>query len=414
MTHALADLDQALALDPKSAAAFQVRGVLHNRKGEYEQAINDLDLAISYDEHSIRAFIARGNAYLALGNPDKAIGDYTSSLKLGLNPFFSLYNRARAYLAKNDYERAIADLNEALQLSPNGTSALVTRAQAYEGKGELDKALADYVSVLKLVPDHALASAGKIRVERKLGAASGKTRQVGEPADGRVALVIGNSQYRDVQPLPNPQRDAALIADELKRVGFKSVHLLVNASRTDIARAMNTFARESARANWAVIYYAGHGMELNGSNYLVPVDATLETDDDIPKQTIALDAVLDAVSPAKQLRLVLLDACRDNPFAAEMHRNEDAGSVGRGLARIEPETGTLVAFATKHGHVAIDGAGEDLPFAVAIAKEMETPGLEITRFFRLVHDDVVTATKNAQEPFTYGQLSATEFYFKGP
>jgi uncharacterized caspase-like protein len=111
---------------------------------------------------------------------------------------------------------------------------------------------------------------------------------------------------------------------------------------------------------------------------------------------------------------VILDACRDNPFIAEMHHSEDAGSVGRGLARIEPETGTLVAFATKHGHVATDGAGEDSPFASAIAKEMETPGLEITRFFRLVHDDVVAATKNAQEPFTYGQLSATEFYFKGP
>jgi uncharacterized caspase-like protein len=175
---------------------------------------------------------------------------------------------------------------------------------------------------------------------------------------------------------------------------------------------MEAFASESATADWSIIYYAGHGMESNGTNYIIPADASLETDDDIPKQTVALDLILNAVSPAKQLRLVMLDACRDNPFVAEIHHHDQSGIIGPGLARIEPESGTLVAFATKHGHVATDGGSDNTPFATAVVKEMKTPGLEIAKFFRVVHDDVVIATKNMQEPFTYGQLPATEFYFR--
>jgi uncharacterized caspase-like protein len=161
-----------------------------------------------------------------------------------------------------------------------------------------------------------------------------------------------------------------------------------------------------------VIYYAGHGIEYDGNNFLVPVDAKYQDDADIPKESVALDEILNAVRAAGKLRLVILDACRANPFVAEMHDTGDTSATGRGLARIEPDGGTLVAFATKHGHTAADGSGQNSPFASALVQRISTPGLEISQLFRLVHDDVYATTQKQQEPFTYGQLSAQEFYFK--
>jgi uncharacterized caspase-like protein len=182
---------------------------------------------------------------------------------------------------------------------------------------------------------------------------------------------------------------------------------LTDASREELSTALKAFSDESKTANWAVVYYAGHGIELDGSNYLVPIDAKFETDSDIPKESVALDQILNSVSSADKMRLVILDACRENPFA-----EKKSLSAGRGLARIEPESGTLVAFATKHGHLATDGAGDNSPFTTSLIRRMDTPGLEINQLFRLVHDDVYASTAKKQEPFTYGQLSAQGFYFK--
>ena len=228
---------------------------------------------------------------------------------------------------------------------------------------------------------------------------------------GRVALVIGNSKYAAIDKLSNPERDAKLVADALQRLGFEKVELLLDGSREAVTAKLKSFADAAANADWAVVYYAGHGIEFDGSNYLVPVDVKFEQDADIPKESVALDHVLNAVSVAGKLRLVILDACRENPFATEMRRT-DAASVGRGLARLEPESGTLVAFATKHGRTATDGAGQNSPFASALVRRMLTPGLEVNQIFRLVHDEVLAETEKQQEPFTYGQLPAQQFYFK--
>ena len=227
----------------------------------------------------------------------------------------------------------------------------------------------------------------------------------------RVALVIGNSHYKAVDALANPERDAKLLADAFRRSGFEKVQLVIDGTREGLLAALKSFAADAANADWAVVYYAGHGIELDGSNYLVPIDVKYENDADIPKESLALDEILNAVGAASKLRLVILDACRENPFVAELKAAQTSGA-GRGLARIEPESGTLVAFATKHGHYATDGTGEDSPFATALVQRMAMPGLEISQMFRLVHDDVYAGTDKQQEPFTYGQLSAQGFYFK--
>src|SRR5467141_3382440 len=139
-------------------------------------------------------------------------------------------------------------------------------------------------------------------------------------AEKRVALVIGNSAYQKVAKLPNPANDAASVAAMFKAAGFDSVESKLNVPAADLRRTLREFAAKARDADIAVVYYAGHGIELDGTNYLIPIDATLETDGDVLDETIPLDRVLFAVEPARQLRLVILDACRDNPFVNRMRR----------------------------------------------------------------------------------------------
>jgi uncharacterized caspase-like protein len=224
--------------------------------------------------------------------------------------------------------------------------------------------------------------------------------------------VIGNSAYTAVPALPNPQRDAAAVAATLRNIGFQKVMLEDDLTREKLFNALRAFAGEAEQADWAVVYYAGHGVEMNGINYLIPVDAKLATDRDVEFEAVAVDKVLSAVDSAKKLRLVLLDACRDNPFANQMRRSVATRSIGRGLAEVEPDAGTLVVYAAKHGQTALDGEGANSPFVTALINRMKTPGIEVRRLFDLVRDDVLAATSRRQQPFSYGSVSGAEdFYF---
>lgn len=233
-------------------------------------------------------------------------------------------------------------------------------------------------------------------------------------SERRVALVIGNSAYRNVSALTNPQRDASAIAGALRQSGFQSVTVLTDLDRNKLTDALQKFAEIAETADWSVVYFAGHGMEIGGVNYLIPVDAKLASDRDIEFQAVSLNTVLNAAERAKKLRLVILDACRDNPFAAQMKRTMASAtrSVTRGLAQVEPEAGTMVVYAAKHGETALDGSGSNSPFATSLAKNLLTPGLEVRRLFDTVRDDVMDITGRKQQPFSYGSISARQdFYF---
>jgi uncharacterized caspase-like protein len=232
--------------------------------------------------------------------------------------------------------------------------------------------------------------------------------------DRRIALVIGNSAYANADTLPNPERDANLVADALKRTGFETVTLLTNLRKDALVNALRDFAARAETADWAVVYYAGHGMEVGGVNYLIPTDAKIAADRDIGFEAVPLEQVLNAAERAKKLRLVILDACRVNPFASQMKRTQTIASrsVSRGLAAVEPEAGTLVVFAAKDGETALDGDGINSPFASALVKNLPTPGLEVRRLFDFVRDDVMEATGRKQKPFSYGSISGRQdFYF---
>src|SRR5215470_7627006 len=206
-------------------------------------------------------------------------------------------------------------------------------------------------------------------------------------ADKRVALVLGNSAYQNVPPLANPVNDAALMADTLKRAGFDVVDFRQNLSALDTRRVLRDFADKSTNADIAVIYFAGHGIEIDGSNYMIPVDAKLERDNDVYDEAFSLDRVLVSVESAKKLRLVILDACRDNPFAQTMKKTVATRAIGRGLAKVEPASpNTLIAYSAKAGSTAQDGDGKNSPFTTVLANHVTTPGLDVRRAFGFVRD----------------------------
>jgi uncharacterized caspase-like protein len=224
-------------------------------------------------------------------------------------------------------------------------------------------------------------------------------------AANRVALIIGNSAYQRVPMLANPENDADSMSILFKRMGFDVVQLQKDVGINDMRRVIRDFSETAREADIAVIYYAGHGIEVGGLNYLIPVDAALRRDIDVEDETVSLDRLLQVMEPARQLRLVILDACRENPFATSMRRTMVSRSIGRGLARVEPTTSnTLIAFAAKAGSTAADGTGTDSPFTSALLKHLETPGLDVRLAFGRVRDEVLKSTTGGQEPFVYGSL----------
>jgi uncharacterized caspase-like protein len=228
-------------------------------------------------------------------------------------------------------------------------------------------------------------------------------------ADKRVALVLGNSAYQNVAQLPNPVNDAAVMAATLKEAGFDLVDSRHDLAAADTRRALRDFADRARDADIAVVYYAGHGIEVDGANYLIPVDAKLERDTDVYDEALSLDRVLIAIEPAKKLRLVILDACRDNPFAKTMKRTVASRAIGQGLAKVEPSSpNVLIAYSAKAGSTAVDGDGKNSPFTSALSKHLTTPGLDVRRAFGYVRDDVLRNTGNRQEPFVYGSLGGED------
>ncbi|WP_371259227.1 caspase domain-containing protein [Bradyrhizobium sp. WSM1743] len=228
-------------------------------------------------------------------------------------------------------------------------------------------------------------------------------------AEKRVALVIGNSAYKSVPKLANPANDAGLIGGMLRKAGFDTVDVRQDLNAPEMRKALREFGARTRDADVAVIYYAGHGMEVDGINYLIPTDAALETDTDVYDEALPIDRVLVSIEPAKQLRLVILDACRDNPFAKTMKRTVASRAIGRGLAKVEPTSpNTMIAFAAKAGSTASDGDARNSPFATALADHLPKPGLDLRKAFGFVRDDVLKSTANKQEPFVYGSLGGDD------
>jgi len=230
-------------------------------------------------------------------------------------------------------------------------------------------------------------------------------------AEGRIALVVGNANYEHVPALANPTNDAADISQALQRLGFR-VTTVRDANFESLRRALLEFGRATSGADMAVMFFAGHGIEVTGENWLLPVDSLLKNDSDVDTDAISLRSAILAVSNASRLGLVILDACRNNPFALKTRKVTPARTIDFGLAPVKPTENVLVAYAAQDGTTANDGTGRNSPYTTALLHHIETPGLEVEFLFRNVRDDVIAATNYEQQPFVYGSLSREDIYLK--
>ncbi|MBR0973539.1 caspase family protein [Bradyrhizobium japonicum] len=232
-------------------------------------------------------------------------------------------------------------------------------------------------------------------------------------AETRVALVIGNGAYVSTAQLPNPSHDAEDVAASLKRSGFE-VFQGIDLRQADMQDLTIRFARAASRADVAMFYYSGHAMQYNGVNYLMPVDAVLTDEADL-KRFVRVDDIVNDLQQAKNLRILVLDSCRDNPLAETLKRSAGstrAASIGRGLSKVEAPRGTIVSFSTQSGQVAADGAGRNSPYTTAFLKHIEEPQ-EIGDVFRDISSDVYDSSGKTQLP----ELSLSiigKFYLNGP
>lgn len=232
-------------------------------------------------------------------------------------------------------------------------------------------------------------------------------------AETRVALVIGNGAYANTAKLPNPPHDAEDVAASLKRSGFEVIEG-ADLRQADMQDLTIRFARAASRADVAMFYYSGHAMQYNGVNYLMPIDALLADEADL-KRFVRVDDIVNDLQQAKNLRILVLDSCRDNPLAETLKRSAGttrAASIGRGLSKVEAPRGTIVSFSTQSGQTAADGSGRNSPYTSAFLKHIEEPQ-EIGEVFRDISSDVYDSSGKTQLP----ELSLSiigKFYLNGP
>ncbi|MEZ5666399.1 MAG: Ig-like domain-containing protein [Alphaproteobacteria bacterium] len=224
----------------------------------------------------------------------------------------------------------------------------------------------------------------------------------------RVALVIGNGDYQVANPLPNPPNDAQAIADKLREIGFE-VFLGLDLTRDDLNALLQQYTRALDGADVGLFFYAGHGLQVDGINYIVPVDAVLERAADLDFEVVDSNIVLRQFDRPNFTGLVFLDACRDNPLARSM--STGTRSIGRGLAEVTSATGTLIAYATQPGNVAYDGEGEHSPFTQALLDHIDTPDMEIRLMLDYVGEEVAEMTNGQQQPWVHFSRLRGGFYF---
>lgn len=228
-------------------------------------------------------------------------------------------------------------------------------------------------------------------------------------AEKRVALVIGNSTYQNVPALKNPKNDATDTSRALKRLGFEVIEG-IDLDHQSMQKRIRQFSRALKGADIGLFYYAGHGLQVNGENYLAPVNTTLSDENDLDFETIKLNLILRQMKRSARINLVFLDACRDNPMGQSLSANSRSANIGRGLARVEEESGMLISFATSPGKIALDGTGRNSPFTKALLKNIATENVSVSDMMIEVRKQVMEETKQKQVPWETSSLTG-QFYF---
>jgi tetratricopeptide (TPR) repeat protein len=403
---AIADLTEAIKLDPRSALAFHTRGIVWQAKGDPERALADFQMSLQLDPQRIAVYLSKGLAWHAKGNDDRAIAELTEAIKI--DPYFTAAysTRGAIYAGQSDYTRAREDLKTAIALPPKYEDGKSSQASARTLLPLVELGLmAGKLAQPEVGPDAVSAApaqkAALPPIQGTFQATHGR----------RTALVIGNSAYSSFPKIPNPRNDAEDLAKALTALGFE-VLLGTDLSRADMEERLIRFSRQARAADTALVYYAGHGIQHQGINYLAPIDARLEDESDL-RRLISLQDVISDLQGASQVRILMVDACRDNEAVQQLASSlpkTRAAAFSRGLAKVDVD-GTLVAFATQANRVAADGDGRNSPFAAALLKHLPTPGIELRTLMTRVRADVVQSTEGKQRPEVWDSMVG-EFAFK--
>ncbi len=424
--HAMADYNDLIRFAPRSRSAavslagvYRGRGIVQVKEHEFDLAISDFNEAIELDPNSAYAYGNRAEARARKGDLQGAFADSETAIHLDEKSASPHAYRAYIFAKMGQFDRAFAEIAEAFKLDNNSFDAFLYRGELYLIKGQLQQARPDFEAALAKYPHDPFALAGRDAAGPVLAASQPRSQTAAPalsvlappmpsaPSDAnkRVALVIGNGAYRSVPALPNPARDAEAIAAMFRAAGFSDVRKETNVGVAAMRRALRDFADTAADADTAVVFFAGHGIEIGGRNYLIPADAKLAADLDVEDEAVDLDRVLQLLDPVRRLKLVILDACRDNPFASHIKLTVASRSIGRGLAQPDQQaSNTLVAFAARAGAIADDGNGRNSPFTTALLHNLTRPGLDVRIALGEVHDEVLAATGRRQEPYIYGAL----------
>jgi tetratricopeptide (TPR) repeat protein len=415
LDRAIADHDKAIQLDPKRAVFYSERGIDFRQKGDLDRAIAEHTRAIGIDPKLAFAYNNRGFAWRQKGDLDRALADYDQAIKLNPKHFNALGNRASVWRAKGDINRAIADLDQAIKTNPKAVAGYVDRGRAYESRNDRERAIADFKAALALpaIEERGKRAQDTARTRLALLTAADSAPTPSAPAStpgaqgpgSRVALVIGNGAYVNAGALPNPANDARAVARVLREIGF-DVAEGVNLDHRSQERLVRDFLRKAANARVALLFYAGHGMQVEGKNFLVPVDAKLTARTDLPFETLELDKILAGLDDESRTNILILDACRDNPLAKNFARTASrSASSPAGLAPVSSVgSGTLIAYATAPDQVALDGDAGNSPFTAALVKHLRTPGLEVRQMLTRVRAEVIAATQRKQVPWDNSSL----------
>lgn len=451
---AIADFDDALKLGPPSGTIFHNRGNAWRGKGDYAKAIADYDMSIKTDPRSAFSYQNRGIAKEALGDLDGALADINQAIRLDPTLPQPLINRTAIWRVRGDYDRAIADSSEAIRLAkekppvnimtpPNSVlvSGYTHRALAYEAKGDYAHARDDYKATLAITASDAGSKANQATAKVRLSLVTDASVPIprdapsptSEPAKvpapqqtgaapspspapaargTRMALIIGNGAYAHVKALPNPPNDARAVAKSLRNIGF-TVSEGVDLDRAAMQKMTRDFLREAARAQIVVVYYAGHGVQVEGRNYLIPVDVELKSGARMTDAMIDMDTIMAGLDDQVRTNILIFDACRNNPMAQQVASAGTNRAIEAASGLAAPTSlgagatlgaGTLIAFATAPGQVALDGEGANSPFSAALSRHLGTPGLEVQQMLTRVRAEVVSTTKNKQVPWSNSSL----------
>ncbi len=375
-----------------AAIAHNNRGLAYNAKGLYDGAIQDYDQAIRLRPEYPDAYRNRGDSYSNKGQLDRAIQDYDQAIKLKPDYADAYNNRGNAYTNRGLYDLAIADFNQAIKFVTRLGVAIPygNRGFAYLKKGtlrDLGQAIADSEQALKLDPNLAYFRGNLEEARRAKAALLAQAHAQG--TGDRVALVIGNAIYDNDRRIPNAENDASDVAEALKKLGY-TVTAKTNLRIADMRAELDRFAKTSVGASAAVVWYSGHGQQMreegaeNSDDYVIPVDALINRRADVAKNAIRVDSLTTSVVAAKQLRLVIIDACRNSRFWSETR-----GATRRNVER----PGVLIIYSAQPGNVAIDDLGDgnrNSPFARAFLDSLrEGPKRDV----RLLFSDVVGRTR---------------------